>query len=188
MLADENFTPDFGHLPRFDGRGSIVSLSKRNSSGSFSSQATSQTSEGPGGGRWVLGPASVSPERGGFFEAASNYKTELCKNFQLLGFCEWGPRCCFAHGRAELRPKILDWRYRSRNCRQFFESGLCKYGARCQYRHASEAIDADLDAFSAHVFRLLAKGQSLVSSLRSAPFELRRVPAFQNLEKRSPWI
>ena len=33
----------------------------------------------------------------------SNYKTQLCRNFELNGMCSFGNVCCFAHGKAELR-------------------------------------------------------------------------------------
>jgi hypothetical protein len=33
----------------------------------------------------------------------SNYKTQICKNFQESGFCKFSNNCCFAHGEAELR-------------------------------------------------------------------------------------
>ncbi len=31
------------------------------------------------------------------------YKTKLCRNFSLTGFCSYGKRCTFAHGQEELR-------------------------------------------------------------------------------------
>ena len=31
----------------------------------------------------------------------SNYKTELCKNYQAKGFCPYGRKCKFAHGEVE---------------------------------------------------------------------------------------
>ena len=27
------------------------------------------------------------------------YKTELCKNFMLVGKCKYGDLCCYAHGK-----------------------------------------------------------------------------------------
>ena len=33
----------------------------------------------------------------------SNYKTKICKNFQLHGSCKFGDRCGFAHGNFQLR-------------------------------------------------------------------------------------
>jgi len=31
------------------------------------------------------------------------YKTEMCKNWELKGKCKFGNKCCFAHGRHELK-------------------------------------------------------------------------------------
>ena len=33
----------------------------------------------------------------------SNYKTQVCRNFELNGMCSFGNLCCFAHGKEELR-------------------------------------------------------------------------------------
>jgi len=33
------------------------------------------------------------------------YKTEICKNFEFRGYCQWGDQCSFAHGQQELRTK-----------------------------------------------------------------------------------
>ena len=33
----------------------------------------------------------------------SNYKTQICRNFELNGMCSFGNLCCFAHGAPELR-------------------------------------------------------------------------------------
>ena len=33
----------------------------------------------------------------------SNYKTQICRNFELNGMCSFGNLCCFAHGKEELR-------------------------------------------------------------------------------------
>ena len=38
------------------------------------------------------------------------YKTELCRNW-LNGFCPFENKCVFAHGRDELREKILNRNY-----------------------------------------------------------------------------
>jgi butyrate response factor 1 len=35
----------------------------------------------------------------------TNYKTELCKNWQETGECEFGKECAYAHGLQELKSK-----------------------------------------------------------------------------------
>lgn len=64
------------------------------------------------------------------------YKTEICKNFEFRGICQWGDQCSFAHGQRELRTKThINLHYKSKLCKQFFETGFCNYGYRCQYLH-----------------------------------------------------
>ena len=88
-------------------------------------------------------------------EAAGNetymkkYKTELCKNFQLKGYCKWGDKCCFAHGRHELRAKKhLNNKYKSKICKHYHRSGYCPYGHRCQYFHIKDTYEEFFVAFT----------------------------------------
>jgi len=70
------------------------------------------------------------------FQNSRKYKTEMCRNFELKGFCQWGQNCCYAHGKAELRTKTsTNESYKTKICRNFFEQGYCSYGSRCQYFH-----------------------------------------------------
>jgi len=69
-------------------------------------------------------------------EYKRKYKTELCKNFELRGNCKFGDKCCFAHGRDELKAKVLTHvKYKTKPCKQYHQSGYCPYGQRCQYLH-----------------------------------------------------
>jgi len=68
------------------------------------------------------------------------YKTEMCKNYELKGKCKFGNKCCFAHGRHELKSKVLTHiKYKTKPCKQYHQTGYCPYGQRCQYLH-KEAI------------------------------------------------
>jgi len=68
------------------------------------------------------------------------YKTEMCKNWELKGRCKFGNKCCFAHGRHELKAKVLTHaKYKTKPCKQYHQTGYCPYGQRCQYLH-KEAI------------------------------------------------
>ena len=64
------------------------------------------------------------------------YKTELCKYYEINGYCKYGDRCAYAHGKENLRSKVTNSSaYRTRKCSQFFEHGYCPYGSRCQFAH-----------------------------------------------------
>lgn len=64
------------------------------------------------------------------------YKTEECKYFKCYGYCKYGDKCAFAHGKNELRPKVTNTTaFRTKDCEQFFKYGYCPYGSRCQFRH-----------------------------------------------------
>jgi hypothetical protein len=73
-------------------------------------------------------------------EYKRKYKTEMCKNWELRGNCKFGDRCCFAHGKHELKGKtITHVKYKTKPCKQYHQTGYCPYGQRCQYLH-KEAI------------------------------------------------
>ena len=64
------------------------------------------------------------------------YKTELCKYYELTGYCKFGENCAYAHGVENLRSKVTNTTaYRTKKCIQFFENGYCPYGSRCQFQH-----------------------------------------------------
>jgi hypothetical protein len=64
------------------------------------------------------------------------YKTELCKYFEINGYCKYGESCAYAHGVENLRSKVTNTTYyRTKKCVQFFEHGYCPYGNRCQFAH-----------------------------------------------------
>ena len=65
----------------------------------------------------------------------SNYKTELCKTFLSRGYCPYGSKCRFAHGKEELIEKIHEANYKKEKCKSFHEKGFCPYGYRCQFQH-----------------------------------------------------
>jgi hypothetical protein len=70
------------------------------------------------------------------FERAREYKkkqkTEMCKNWEMKGFCRWGNRCSYAHGEHELVKKThLPKNYMTRPCETFHKDGFCSFGKRC---------------------------------------------------------
>ena len=80
------------------------------------------------------------PYRTNAFDFKKKYKTELCKNFEINGYCKYGDNCAYAHGIENLRLKITNTTaYRTKKCIQFFEKGYCPYGNRCQFAHQLES-------------------------------------------------
>ena len=63
------------------------------------------------------------------------YKTEICKKYQSTGYCPYGYKCRFAHGKQELIMKPKGKNYKKRRCKTFFEKGYCPYGSRCNFQH-----------------------------------------------------
>lgn len=97
------------------------------------------------------------------FQNSHKYKTEICKNYELNKFCKWGPSCCFAHGREELRSKVLvNHFYKTKICRHFHKNGFCPYASRCQYFHfkTNEIFSELLDAFQKKVAMKMADSPS----------------------------
>jgi butyrate response factor 1 len=64
------------------------------------------------------------------------YKTELCTTFSDTGFCAYGNKCRFAHGKNDLIDKFMSHpKYRKSDCLTFHTTGFCTYGTRCHFKH-----------------------------------------------------
>ena len=64
------------------------------------------------------------------------YKTEICKNWQQTGECEFFYSCSFAHGNQELKVKTdVPKNYKTKLCKKFHKELFCPYGTRCQFLH-----------------------------------------------------
>jgi hypothetical protein len=89
-------------------------------------------------------------------DKAARYKTRICRNW-LQGECEFGARCIFAHGHAELQssevgtsmqkqPKqklvvnVQD-KYKTRICHNWL-NGHCEFGAGCTFAHGDSELRA----------------------------------------------
>ena len=66
----------------------------------------------------------------------SLYKTAMCHSWEKTGKCSFGPRCQFAHGPEELRPRpAINDRYKTALCKSWESSGMCPYGDKCGFAH-----------------------------------------------------
>lgn len=101
------------------------------------------------------------------------YKTELCKNYEMYGYCKWDDSCFFAHGKFELKSKTLTNNfYKTKICKHFHKTGYCPYAFRCQYFHfkSYQIYQELLESFESKVgFRINETEQKLDKSI--AKFE-----------------
>ena len=63
------------------------------------------------------------------------FKTELCKKYSTIGYCNYGEKCKFAHGVHELVRLPTSEHFRKKKCSKFWANGVCPYGLRCQFGH-----------------------------------------------------
>lgn len=76
----------------------------------------------------------------------SRYKTELCRQYEELGICEYGDRCLFAHGDFELKPlPHRHPKFKTELCVAYHEDGFCSFGPRCSFIHSKEALPEILE-------------------------------------------
>lgn len=90
---------------------------------------------------------------------ASNFKTRMCKNYEKNGYCKFGERCNFAHGRDELRrgeraqqrneqsesgrcspngSQDGSGKFKTRLCATYATKGQCPNGEKCTYAHGED--------------------------------------------------
>lgn len=67
----------------------------------------------------------------------NKYKTEICRNWEMEGYCRFGDECTFAHGGDELnRRASMPANYKTKVCKQFTDEPFyCPYGEKCQFIH-----------------------------------------------------
>jgi hypothetical protein len=73
----------------------------------------------------------------------TKYKTELCRKYENTGYCPYGKKCKFAHGKEELNEKFLNnkRRYKSKKCNSFHSTMQCPYGSRCLFAHEERPLE-----------------------------------------------
>lgn len=73
-----------------------------------------------------------------------NFKTEMCRHWEEHGYCQFGPKCAFAHGEQELRQKVNVLNgYKAKKCVHFHTEAFCPYGKRCQFLHSLHVLGKD---------------------------------------------
>ena len=83
----------------------------------------------------------------------SKYKTELCKSWSEYGFCAYGNKCRFAHGKNELFEKNVNHKkYKQKECISFLKNKYCCYGSRCHFKHEERKL-SEIDR-SNYIYKL----------------------------------
>lgn len=74
----------------------------------------------------------------------NKYKTEICRNWEVEGYCRFGDECTFAHGDRELHKRSsMPSNYKTKICKQFTEEPYyCPYGEKCQFLHLTFSTEA----------------------------------------------
>ena len=127
-----------------------------------------------------------SPFKGEAKDFKIKYKTELCKYYECNGYCKYGDKCAYAHGKENLRSKVTNTTaYRTKKCTQFFEQGYCPYGNRCQFAHQlkSNIINNPYDKGMSYtkILETISKFENVgnIKKLVEKP----RLPVFESIYK-----
>ena len=119
----------------------------------------------------------------------TNYKTEICKNFESGRPCKWGAGCCFAHGKEELRLRQPRDEFKLKLCKGFNESGICSYGVRCQFLHFKPfaMYQESLDAFKSNLSHRISTHpkEPLETQLVELQIKSKRLSLFKSLALRT---
>jgi len=125
------------------------------------------------------------------FGVNKKYKTELCKYFEIKGYCKYGENCIYAHGEENLRLKVTNTKaYRTKKCDKFFEKGYCPYGNRCQFAHqlASNIINNPYDKRMTYTKILEIFSEKEKITYIDNIVEKGRLPVFKNIVKNEESI
>ncbi|KAL4506830.1 hypothetical protein ABPG72_001251 [Tetrahymena utriculariae] len=116
------------------------------------------------------------------------YKTELCRNFQLHGTCNYGKKCQYAHGRHELQQKPerkTNQYYKTRPCKEFFNTLTCPYGQRCKYNHDTRSLNEIIKPSTFYQKKLLAMTAPQTSKQKSSSSSSRLLFFQQNFNENN---
>ncbi len=127
------------------------------------------------------------------------YKTELCKSWSENGFCAYGNKCRFAHGRQELFDKVINCKkYKQKECMSFFKNNYCCYGSRCHFKHEERRLEDIERSYFTYMNKIInsipeleVEGSNMetlmnfLSGVKSPPREFSRLPAFLNSNAQS---
>jgi len=90
------------------------------------------------------------------------YKVELCNSFMEQGYCKYGNKCKFAHGKSELNKRPTNQNYKQRNCESFHKNGFCPYGPRCTFIHEERTLSNILKPHQAKLIKTATELKKLL--------------------------
>ena len=65
----------------------------------------------------------------------------MCKNWETSRTCHFGEKCCYAHGKDELKGKThVASNFKTKVCTTFQEQGFCQFGNRCKFLHSQRDV------------------------------------------------
>ena len=117
------------------------------------------------------------------------YKTELCNKYQNTGYCPYGFKCRFAHGKEELITKSQGSNYKKKKCNTFHEKGYCPYGSRCRFRHDERKL-SELSFSYFYLQLFLFKYYNFYPStnylcIQNSKVQNGRLPIFESISKNN---
>ena len=78
-----------------------------------------------------------------------NFKTELCRNWEETGACEFAQECAYAHGQQELQNKAhaSHKNYKTKLCKKWHVTtpGKCSYRGKCQFIHDEGSAKSQME-------------------------------------------
>ena len=122
-------------------------------------------------------------------ENISKYKTEMCKNIELIGYCKWGDQCSFAHNRNELQSKgPYNYYYKTKVCKYYNDTGFCPYSFKCQFLHTKQysAYNEILDCYEKKVsLRKISDKDLLEEMVEGTERVGQRLSVFKTIEEKN---
>ena len=106
------------------------------------------------------------------FKKDPKYKTEMCKSWGTKGFCVYGNKCRFAHGKTELFDKSNNnTKYKQKQCLSFHQNGLCLYGMRCHFKHQENCISNIRRSYYSYLLEIYHLNNDITSLNNTGVFE-----------------
>lgn len=135
--------------------------------------------------KYVGSPTTFLPLRKPVCPNNFKYKTEMCKNYSLYNKCSWGQNCFFAHGKNELKTRVLlNEHYKTKICKKFHRTGFCPYSSRCQYFHFKNS-EMNQNFFASFekklLFKVTGQKQDLTTAISNNERMHKRLGVFQRI-------